>query len=138
MQQVGVGLHSARFPGVAFIPVRGRTAFPSLNKNPRTVQLVPMTHTSTSFAGHDDTAKHLPTHEVARSRDPTPRDTPEQQSSWGKSGNGAEGPQGAGCLWDAALPQYWNGKQEAGASLTASPHVLAVPRQHPQPSAVTV
>lgn len=43
-----------------------------------------MTHVSTGFAGHGDTAKHLPTHELARSRDPTPGDIPEQQSFRGK------------------------------------------------------
>lgn len=69
---------------MAFIPVQGRTGFLSLNKNPRTVELVPMTHTSTDFAGHSDTAKHLATHELARSRDPTPHDKSEQQSFRGK------------------------------------------------------
>lgn len=49
------------------------------------------------------------------------------RASEAKSGNGAEGPQGVGCLWDAAQPQYWNGKQGIGISLAASPHVLAVP-----------
>lgn len=130
---MGVGLHSARFPGVAFIPVQDRTGFPSPNMNPRTVELVPMAHASTGFAGHSDTAKHLTTHELARSRDPTTRDTSEQQNLEAKSSNGTKGAHG--CPWDAAQPQDWDGKQD---SLTASPHVLAVPRQHPQPSAVTV
>lgn len=81
---MGVGLHSARFLGVAFIPVQGRTGFPSLNKNPRTMELVPMTHASVDFAGHGDTAKHPTTRELARSRDPTPRDKSAQQSFRGK------------------------------------------------------
>lgn len=43
-----------------------------------------MTHASTGFAGHGDTAKHLTTHALGRSRDPTPRDMSEQQSFGGK------------------------------------------------------